>query len=160
MDGRRDRAQPDHGILRCHGIRPAGNAEVLPHLVDPNAAFEKVRRLTKPGGMILVESWNCQSWTARILGKRWHEYSPPSVLHWFSPATLRRATHQYGFEHIAMGRPTKRLNGAHLKSVIDFNARSPVARPFLRLASLLVPDRLSIPYPAEDLFWVLLRRSI
>ncbi len=64
--------------------------QVMAHFVDPLDAFDRVARANKNDGLCLIETWNCQSLTARLFGKAWHEYSPPSVLHWFSPARLAR----------------------------------------------------------------------
>src|SRR5262245_33309275 len=62
--------------------------QVLPHLLDPAAAMMKAVQSLRPQGGLLIETWNPESLTAKLLGKSWHEYSPPSVLHWFSPARL------------------------------------------------------------------------
>ena len=59
--------------------------QVLPHFIDPKRAMAVVTKVLKPGGLLLIETWNRDSWTARLFGKNWHEYSPPSVLHWFDP---------------------------------------------------------------------------
>lgn len=58
--------------------------QVMGHFVDPVCVVEKLHRLVRPGGLCLVETWDAGSWPARLLGSNWHEYSPPSVLQWFS----------------------------------------------------------------------------
>ena len=126
--------------------------------VDPKIALHHAKRLTKPDGCLLIETWNCRSWTAKMWGKHWHEYSPPSVLHWFSPATLRRFAKDHGFEEIVAGRPKKLISGAHIKSLVRFKTSALVLRP-LRVLSSLIPDRLPVVYPAEDLFWALFRNK-
>jgi len=52
--------------------------QVLPHFIDPKRAMAVVANVLKPGGLLLVETWNRDSWTARMFGKNWHEYSPPA----------------------------------------------------------------------------------
>ena len=58
--------------------------QVIAHLVDPLATGRRIAELLRPDGLWLVETWDRESRTARLFGRRWHEYSPPSVLHWFS----------------------------------------------------------------------------
>ncbi len=69
--------------------------QVAAHFRDPVPAFVKARRLLMDGGLLLVETWDRHSIIARLLGKHWHEYSPPSVLHWFTsdgPARYKECT--------------------------------------------------------------------
>lgn len=61
---------------------------------------------------------------ARLFGKNWHEYSPPSVLHWFSKRGLIRLADRAGFEPIAQGRPSKWIDAGHAKSLLQFKADS------------------------------------
>lgn len=133
--------------------------QVVAHFYQLRQAFEVAAQATKPGGFWLIETWNRDSWTARLLGAHWHEYSPPSVLHWFSPRDLTQLAQQYGFERVAQGRPPKTITGAHAKSLLGSKlAEKAWSRPLTKLLALL-PDRLHIPYPAEDLFWVLYQKS-
>ena len=132
--------------------------QVMAHFVNPGAAVEKAAALTKPGGLLLVETWNRGSFTARLLGSRWHEYSPPSVLHFFTPGVLGQLAGQCGFREVARGRPAKRLNGAHAKSLLRYKAETSALGHVLALAASAVPDGLPIPYPSEDLFWAVYRK--
>ena len=131
--------------------------QVLPHFIDPVQALKCAARLTSPGGYWLIETWDRRSWTARILGSRWHEYSPPSVLHWFTPSSVRNLAVQFGFEVVGYGHPKKKFIGAHLKSMIKFKMGGN-GRPWpLERALSVVPDDLTLSYPSEDLFWMILR---
>ena len=62
--------------------------QVLPHFMEPAAALDVARAVTRPGGLWLIETWNRRSVVARLRGEHWHEYSPPSVLHWFTHQSL------------------------------------------------------------------------
>lgn len=133
--------------------------QVIAHFVDPRKALEAARRITQPKGFWLIETWNRESLTARMLGKHWHEYSPPSVLHWFSPAGLCRFAAEFGFQEVARGRPSKWINAAHAKSLLRYRLGDSRRAQLFAQASRLIPDRLALPYPAEDLFWILFQRS-
>lgn len=133
--------------------------QVLPHFYDLEVALESVARLTRTTGHLLVETWDKESKTARLFGKSWHEYSPPSVLHWFSPNTLDQLLRRYGFERVAKGRPSRKLSAGHAKSLLSHKLKgSKLATPFGKLTSV-ISDSWSVPYPGDDLFWALYRRG-
>lgn len=133
--------------------------QVIAHFVDPRQALEAAQQVTRPGGFWLIETWNRESWTARAFGKHWHEYSPPSVLQWFSPDGLCRLAAQFGFREAARGRPSKWINAAHAKSLLRYRLKDSRLDQLFAHASGLIPDRLALPYPAEDLFWILFQKS-
>jgi 2-polyprenyl-3-methyl-5-hydroxy-6-metoxy-1,4-benzoquinol methylase len=130
--------------------------QVIAHFVDPRGAVHKARQLLTPGGALLIETWNCHSVTARLFGRQWHEYSPPSVLQCFSLTSLRRLTAQCDFQEIAHGRPSKWISGGHAKSLLRYMFGD--AAWSKRLTDW-IPEHWSVPYPAEDLFWILLKKG-
>jgi SAM-dependent methyltransferase len=132
--------------------------QVVAHLVDIRKAFGVCADVLAPDGLLLIETWDRQSWTARILGKYWHEYSPPSVLRWFSLGDLERLLAQFGFTEIAKGRPQKRITGAHAKALLNDRFGGQPLASMLRVIMRVVPDSMQIPYPAEDLLWALFKR--
>lgn len=133
--------------------------QVLPHFVDPAAALSKAADAVRSGGGVLIETWNAESLTAKLLGKRWHEYSPPSVLHWFSPRRLVAFAKSVGLQEVARGRPSKWIESGHAKSLLNYKLNGSFAGALFNSVSALVPDRMALPYPAEDLFWVFLRKK-
>jgi hypothetical protein len=68
---------------RAHGRDSRSRRDLDPRFLD---RVYKVPR----GRAWIIETWNRDDWVARLLGRHWHEYSPPSVLHWFNPDGLRR----------------------------------------------------------------------
>ena len=132
--------------------------QVIAHFREPKKAIEILSRFVRPGGYVLIESWNRASLTARVFGRQWPEYSPPSVLHWFSRDDLMKLGRAAGLAPVRHGRPLKMLNGAHAKSLIKYKLSS---RPMRAVASKLLdllPERLPIIYPFDDPFWVLLQK--
>ncbi len=124
--------------------------QVVAHFYDVRRAFSRLARATNVGGWWLIETWNAQSLTARILGRRWHEYSPPSVLRVFTPRSLRQLCAQFGFQAVAQGHPQKWISGRHARSLLQHKGMGGIAR--------CLPARARLPYPSEDLFWLLLRK--
>ncbi len=133
--------------------------QVVAHFFELNKALQAAAAATNPNGFWLIETWNRESCAARTFGTNWHEYSPPSVLHWFSPTGLQRLAARYGFREVASGRPAKWINGAHAKSLLRYKLESSrLGKIAVRMLDV-IPERLSIPYPAEDLFWALFQKS-
>ena len=133
--------------------------QVLAHFVDPRAALKVADSITQPGGFWLVETWNRESLTARLFGKYWHEYSPPSVLHWFSSGGVSKLASEFGFRELGHGRPNEWISGRHAKSLIHQRfENSHLNLPITSLMRLL-PDRVNLPYPAEDLFWMVFQKA-
>ena len=133
--------------------------QVVAHFVNPRSALRVADSVTRPGGFWLIETWNRDSVTARLFGRHWHEYSPPSVLHWFSPKGLGQLAAEFGFREVARGKPTKRISGRHAKSILRYRLESShLGQPFTSVCRLL-PDSLNLPYPAEDLFWMIFQKT-
>lgn len=133
--------------------------QVIAHFQDLYKALSHAAALTREDGFWLIETWDRTSWPARLLGRHWHEYSPPSVLHWFSPAGVAQIAGQFGFVEVARGRPRKRLKGAHAKSLIRYKLQGLPLSSLLALPFALIPDGLTLPYPNFDLFWMLLQKK-
>jgi SAM-dependent methyltransferase len=133
--------------------------QVIAHFADLRQALQVAADATKPAGYWLIETWNKDSFAARLFGQNWHEYSPPSVLHWFSPTTLKALAAQFGLQEVARGRPSKWINGGHAKSLLQYKLQGlPLGRSAGKLLHWL-PDYLPLPYVADDLFWMLLRKQ-
>lgn len=132
--------------------------QVIGHFHDLPRALTQAAVFTKAGGFWLIESWNRASWPARLLGEQWHEYSPPSVLHWFTPTELEQLAQKYGFRIVAQGRPQKWLNAAHAKSLLRYKLADIPGNRWIERAASLIPDRLALPYPTFDLFWMLFQK--
>lgn len=126
--------------------------QVAAHFYDARTAFEKAAALLNENGCLLIETWDRDSVSARIFGKNWHEYSPPSVLHWFSQKGLTVFLEKMGFEKIAGGRPSKKISGGHARSLLRYR----LGDTFLLK---LIPEKFNFPYPSEDLFWALYRKK-
>ena len=129
------------------------------HFYDLGRACESAAGLTKPGGFWLLEAFNPHSFVGRLMGKHWHDYHPPSTLHWFSPGSLRLLLGRHGLEQVASGRAPKSISAAHAKSVLQFQLRGGSGLPRMALSLLgAIPDAWAIPYPGDDIYWALFRK--
>jgi 2-polyprenyl-3-methyl-5-hydroxy-6-metoxy-1,4-benzoquinol methylase len=133
--------------------------QVIAHLIDPFDALKRVSKVLSDKGYILIETWDYRSLTAKLFGRRWHEYSPPSVVQWFSKESLNYLMRSLHFDFIAAGRPDKRLSFKHAKSLIKYKLKNSVNFRFINFLLRLFPDVWTVRYPGNDLFWALYRKK-
>lgn len=129
--------------------------QVFAHFADLQSALKKAAQSTREGGFWLIETWDSRSLTARLFGKHWHEYNPPGTLHYFSRVSLRRIAGRFGFRLLASGRPRKYIKWSHARSLISHQIPSTQLRRLMGI----IPDNMVLPYPAEDLFWMLFQKT-
>ncbi|MBS1575424.1 MAG: class I SAM-dependent methyltransferase [Bacteroidetes bacterium] len=133
--------------------------EVIGSLYDLDKAMQNVRDLCKQEGLVLVESWDMKCLAAKFFGPNWHEYCPPSVVHWYSDNTLKQLFNYYGFELIAKGRPSKRINLKHGLAIIAENSsKSKLKKKFFSFLSRILGN-VPVPYPPVDVKWYLFKKS-
>lgn len=133
--------------------------QVVGHFFDLAKALSSVARLTRPGGLCLVEYWKRDALVARLMGRAWHEYSPPSVLHWYTRESLDRAMALYGFSPIDRGAPKKYITGSHARSLLAHKLEQLPLGRLLAAPAALVPRSARFRYPALDLEWRLYRKT-
>ena len=133
--------------------------QVIGHLYDVDKALLKVNDLLKEGGTVIVESWDMNSTFAKIMGKHWHEYSPPSVVNWFSDNTLTQLFKYYGFSLVAKGRPSKRISVKHGLSLFEESTPDFLLKKKLIKFAKATIGKFTITYPPLDLKWYLFKKS-
>jgi SAM-dependent methyltransferase len=75
---------------------------VVEHVIDPDALLADIRRLTKPGGIVVIKVPNDFSRLQRVAMERglidrefW--FAPPAHLHYFTVETLKAIMQKAGF---------------------------------------------------------------
>jgi SAM-dependent methyltransferase len=72
----------------------------LEHMEDFGPVLQKVRRIIRKGGEVVILAPNIESREHRIFGSMWFHLDPPRHLWHFSPDTLRGALTEAGFDDI------------------------------------------------------------
>jgi len=72
---------------------------VIEHVHEPVELLAEVRRLLKPGGVLIANTPNAMSQEHRIFGTHWYSLDPPRHLHLFSPRSLSSLARRAGFRH-------------------------------------------------------------
>jgi len=133
--------------------------QVIAHLYDLKNSINKLSHLLKPNGQVLIETWDKDSFTAKIFGKHWHEFSPPSTLNYFSKTTLKQLMNQHGYSIVNQGIPKKSIHSKHAKSLITHKISESKRFKWMNGITFLIPGNIILPYPSEDLFWALFKKT-
>lgn len=131
---------------------------VLPHIAQPAQVEQKLRTMVRPGGHVLIETWNSESWVARALGEAWHQLDPRYVPYYFGRRSLVRLFNE---EHWTMRAFQPVLRWISLRRGLDVLARKSapewLAPGLRRLANSRLGDT-NLPYGLGDLVFVVLQR--
>jgi SAM-dependent methyltransferase len=72
----------------------------LEHVAAPCATVERLLKLLKPGGHMIIAVPNLASWQARLFGRRWFHIDAPRHLFHFSPKALQLLLKRQGLEPV------------------------------------------------------------
>ncbi len=133
--------------------------QIIAHLFDVRRSMGNIRDRVTDNGYILIETVNKDSFTARVFGKSWHAYSPPSTMNYFSKKTLDIFLRDYGFRKIREGRLRKILHGTHAKEIIKHKALTSDKLKYLTIIEKMIPSNIRIVYPLDDIFWSLYQKE-
>lgn len=87
--------------------------QVFEHLPDPAGDMTRLHKTLKPGGLLLIEVPNIDTWSVRLLGKQ-HRHFVPDHLNFFSVDTLCLLFEKNGFEIVGTYHPSRRMSVRHL----------------------------------------------
>lgn len=71
---------------------------VIEHLLSPIEALIAINQILRPGGIVVIETPNVESWPAKVFGPRWVTLDAPRHVNLFSKRTLRYCLKKAGFE--------------------------------------------------------------
>jgi len=110
--------------------------EVIEHLLEPAALLKEIRRILKPGGLLLIGTGNADSWTVKLLGARWEYFdirSHGGHISFFNPNSIALLAERCDFHLYNVS--TKRVNLAE---------RGDISPPLYAL-SKIIRELLAIP---------------
>jgi SAM-dependent methyltransferase len=124
--------------------------QVLEHLPDPGHALAAAASRLRHGGLLVVETWDRTSRTARLLRGGWQQINPPTVVHLFSKAGVRRLLLRDAFTRVEVHRTSKVVSLGLATSVVvhRLGPLEGLARKVLDRPSIA---GRAVRYPLDDL---------
>ncbi|MEM7130834.1 MAG: class I SAM-dependent methyltransferase [Chloroflexota bacterium] len=87
--------------------------QVFEHLPYPNTDLAQLHNFLKPGGLILIEVPNIETWSVHLLRGR-HRHFVPDHVNFFSTHSLSRLLETNGFDVMETFYPTRSMSLRHL----------------------------------------------
>jgi len=73
---------------------------VIEHLPEPKKIVKELSRVLKKGGLFVIMTGDISSLKARIQAERWHLYTPPGHIYYFTARSLDMMMESLGFNKI------------------------------------------------------------
>lgn len=137
----------------ARGLQVVSFFQSLEHMERPSDAVRVAAAALAPGGVLIVETWDRRSTVARLLGARWHQVNPPTVLHHFTRPGLRTMLETAGLDVVAVSATSKLVSPELIVGVVASKAPR-LAATVLRGLRRSRLSGLPIPYRAGDLITV------
>ncbi|GMV98213.1 MAG: hypothetical protein AMXMBFR83_25650 [Phycisphaerae bacterium] len=92
--------------LSAEAFDGVGMYEYIEHEGSPREVLAEARRVTRPGGWLVLETPNVDSPLARLFGRKWCQLDAPRHLVLYTPRTITMMLEQSGYEVVAIRRLT------------------------------------------------------
>ncbi|MGD0050322.1 MAG: class I SAM-dependent methyltransferase [Vulcanimicrobiaceae bacterium] len=114
--------------------------DLIEHVFDPIAFLAEVRRVARPGALLVITTPDVGHLLRYVLGARWPMFQPMQHTVLFSRRGLRLALTQAGYIDVEIGPATKTLTADYLAGQVDMYL--PAAVKAYRAASKALPAKL------------------
>ncbi len=124
--------------------------DMLEHTAEPRRYVQRARAALRPGGVLAIETGDLGSAFARLSGRRYHFFTPPNHLTYFTRATLARMLREEGFGEVEFVRVGKWVTLARILYHLYVRAPRPALRRVVDLAERTGAARLPLPVNVGD----------
>jgi len=115
--------------------------DLLEHVYHPRQFLESVMKWLKPGGVVLTQVPNIQSWEAQLFASYWYGLELPRHISHFSLQSLRHVMRDLGLEELRIATPpvsyVERSMGYVAAGLIECFGGKPVPQSELRSRQIL-----------------------
>jgi SAM-dependent methyltransferase len=124
--------------------------DMLEHTASPRAYVRRARAALRPGGVVAIETGDLGSAFARLSGRRYHFFTPPNHLTYFTRATLGRLLREEGFGEVQFVSVGKWVTVARILYHLYVRSPRPALRRVVDLAERTGAARLPLPVNVGD----------
>lgn len=119
--------------------------DVFEHLQDPKKDLQKLKKVLKKDGLLVIATGDTSSFWAKLSGRSWTFFNPPQHIFYFNKTTAQKILKESGFDVITVTTTGKWLSLPyilHLSETVGEN----------KLAKLLSPYILNSPFSRLALY--------
>lgn len=134
--------------------------DVLEHFANFNMVIEKCFSLLKSGGLIAISTPDTDSFSFKILGKRWPHFKNEH-LYYFNPKSLTALFKAYGFHVVLKKSSLKVLTLDYIRNYF-LTYKIPFLSPLVKIFFVFIPNfflSLSIIIPTGNIFFVVRKNT-
>jgi 2-polyprenyl-3-methyl-5-hydroxy-6-metoxy-1,4-benzoquinol methylase len=114
--------------------------DLIEHVFDPVRFLQEIRRVARPGALLVITTPDVGHVLRYILRGRWPMFQPMQHTVLFSRRGLRLALTRAGFRDIEIGPATKTLTADYLAGQVDMYL--PLAVKLYRAAAKAIPEKV------------------
>ena len=128
------------------------------HLPQPRVVADLLKRLVRPGGLLMIETWDYRSLAARALGSHWHQWHPPFVPYYYTYPTLLELFPLGDWEPVSHAGGAKLISAGRALGILAGNRAPTALRSLLSRLAAGPLSRVHLSYRLGDLKLVVFRR--
>lgn len=123
--------------------------QVIEHLADPVASIEKVNKLLKPGGLLVIETPNIDNNWFKIFKSKWRNFIPEHF-QFFDKRTLKFLLGQHNFDVLEVKTVKRVISLEMIGQQLKYNVSKIIGKIFVLLTSILGLKNLNIKLNLGD----------
>ncbi len=131
--------------------------DVIEHVEHPVAVIDKIKRILKPGGALLLSTPNSGALSARVFGRRWAFMTPPEHICLFNRATMYKLLSSCDFSVERWGSYGKWVNMGFLLYKIRKSNILPIPQKWIALLQEAKIGTFPLYIPTGDIQYVTAR---
>lgn len=115
-------------------------SDVIEHVPDPRAFLQHVHRSLRPAGLVFLATPSTDSWSRRLMGRRWMEYKTEHLFY-FNRRSLSRLLTECDFGGVEFHRNFKTLSLNYVRAHFR-RYHVPVWSRVVEIAGSIIPDKI------------------